>query len=225
MPKIAFASFVLATLAAASCPAGAAVTFTGFAHGSETVQYTLSGSNAARSGSAAAGGFSTMVDGGPTFESYCVDLYQTISFGTPYADYTGPITTHGFSNSKAYTDLSRLYARAGSVANSVAEAAFQIAVWEIAYEKSSNAYDLGTGDAVFFGGTAATGALGLASTWLTSLAGAGPDVQVLESRSHQDVIFAAPVPEPETYALFLAGLAAVGFMSRRLSRDRRSLSA
>jgi hypothetical protein len=32
---------------------------------------------------------------------------------------------------------------------------------------------------VFFGGTAATGAFGVASTWLTSLGGAGPDLQVL----------------------------------------------
>jgi hypothetical protein len=29
------------------------------------------------------------------------------------------------------------------------------------------------------------------------------------------IIQAAAVPEPETYALFLAGLAAVGFMARR----------
>ena len=32
------------------------------------------------------------------------------------------------------------------------------------------------------------------------------------------VVIFAPVPEPETYALMLAGLAAVGFMARRARR-------
>ena len=30
-----------------------------------------------------------------------------------------------------------------------------------------------------------------------------------------DALAAAPIPEPETYALFAAGLAALGFMTRR----------
>ncbi|HEX2540199.1 MAG TPA: PEP-CTERM sorting domain-containing protein [Caldimonas sp.] len=226
MSKNLLGSLVLAGFVTAATQAEAAnVTFTGFAHGSETVQYSLSGSNGAKSGSVSAGGFATILDGGPTFETYCVDLYQTISFGVLYPEYTGPNTTHGFNNANAYADLSRLYARAGAVGNSIAEAAFQIAVWEIAYEKSTNAYNLASGDAVFFGGTAATAALGLATTWLTSLGGPGPLVQVLESRTHQDMIFATPVPEPETYALFLAGLGAVGFMTRRRATQERHLSA
>ncbi len=224
MSKITLGSVVVAGLMTTTQAIAADVVFAGFAHGSKTVQYTLSGTNPARSGSASAGGFATTLNGGPSFESYCVDLYQTISFGVLYPEYTGPGTTHVFNNGNAYGDLSRLYARAGVVGDSVAEAAFQIAVWEIAYEKSSNAYNLASGDAVFFGGTAASGALGLASTWLSSLGGPGPDIQVLESRTHQDVIF-APVPEPETYALFLAGIAAVGFMSRRQRRNERIVSA
>ena len=224
MSKIRLGSVVLTTLLTATQAGAADVLFSGFAHGSQTVQYSLSGSNAAKSGSAAAGGFATSLNGGPSFESYCVDLYQTISFGVHYPEYTGPGTSHVFNNGNAYTDLSRLYARAGVVGNSVAEAAFQIAVWEIAYEKTSNAYDLASGDAKFFGGTADPGSLSLASTWLSSLGAAGPGIQVLESRSHQDVIY-APVPEPETYAMLLAGLAAVGFMSRRQGRHARSVSA
>lgn len=35
-----------------------------------------------------------------------------------------------------------------------------------------------------------------------------------------DALAAAPIPEPETYALFAAGLAALGFMTRR-RRERR----
>jgi hypothetical protein len=193
------------------------VSFTGFSHGSQTVTATLSGPNPAVAKTVSAGGFNTILNGGPSFESYCVDLYQTISFGAPpYHDYTLVGLSHLFTNSNAYTDLSRLYARAGVVNNSVTEAAFQIAVWEIAYEATGVAYNLASGAATFVGGTAlSSGALTLATTWLTSLAGTGPIISVLEGREHQDVIFPTPVPEPETYALFMAGLATVGFMSRR----------
>ena len=78
----------------------------------------------------------------------------------------------------------------------MAEAAFQIAVWEIAYEATGAVYDLASGAASFAGGTAASsGALTLASTWLANLASGGPTINVLDSRVHQDVIY-APVPEP-----------------------------
>jgi len=201
---------------AAALPAHAdSVTFPGFAHGSESVSYSLGAPNAVVSGSGPAGGFLTVLNGGPTFETYCVDLYQHIAFGDPpYTEYSAPGTSHVFANGNAYTDLARLYATAGVVADSVHEAAFQIAVWEIAYE-TTGSYDLGAGSATFSGGSAASsGALTLASGWLASLASSGPAIQVLESREHQDLIY-APVPEPESYALLMAGLATVGFVARR----------
>ena len=120
-----------------------------------------------------------------------------------------------FANNRAYADLGRLYANAGVVDTSVEEAAFQIAVWEIAYETTPGAYALGSGAASFSGGSAAGGALGLAATWLTGLGnGAGRSISVIESADHQDVIF-APVPEPSTYMLMVAGLLATVEVSRR----------
>ena len=192
------------------------VTFTGFAHGSETVAFSLIAPNAVASGTVSAGGFATILNGGPSFVSYCVDLYQHIAFGTLYPEYSPPGTTHVFANSRAYADLGRLYANAGVVDTSVEEAAFQIAAWEIAYETTPGAYSLGSGAASFSGGSAdSSGALGLAATWLAGLGnGTGRSISVIESREHQDLIY-APVPEPETYALFLAGLAAIGFKWRR----------
>jgi hypothetical protein len=215
--RFVHASIVLATCAlAVSNPAHADdVTFTGFAHGSKTVTFSLLAPNAAASSSVNACGFATVLNGGPSFVSYCVDLYQHISFGTLYPEYTAPGTGHVFINDRAYGDLGRLYANAGIVDTSIEEAAFQIAVWEIAYETTLGAYDLGSGAARFTGGTASSsGALGLASTWLAGLgAGPGADISVIESRLHQDVIY-APVPEPSTVVLMLAGLTATAGLAR-----------
>ena len=216
MPKLPSALFAAAfAFAGASQALAANVTFSGFAHGSESVNFSLSAPNLLLSGSGSAGGMLASLNGGAAFETYCVDLYQHISFGTPYADYTLPNTTHTFANAQAYTDLGRLYATAGVINDSVREAAFQIAVWEIAYE-TKNLYNLADGSAIFNGGSAASsGALTLASGWLSSLTnGSHPDISVLDSREHQDMIF-APVPEPETYSLLLAGFAAVSFVARR----------
>jgi PEP-CTERM motif len=195
------------------------VTFTGYAHGSETVTFSLLAPNAIASATVNAGGFATVLNGGPSFVTYCVDLYQLISFGTLYPEYTAPGTTHVFANDRAYADLGRLYANSGSVDTSVKEAAFQIAVWEIAYETTAGAYDLSAGAARFSGGSAdSSGALGLASGWLAGLgAGPGRGIEVIDSTEHQDVIF-APIPEPSTVALMLAGLAAGAGFARKKRR-------
>ena len=217
---------VIAALAfAASTPvlAGDDVTFTGFAHGSESVDYSIVAPDTPTSGSASAGGFATVLNGGPSFVSYCVDLYQHISFGTLYPEYTGPDTSHVFANSRAYDDLGRLYNVAGVVDTSVEEAAFQIAVWEIAYETTPGPYDLSSGAAQFSGGSASSsGALALASTWLGELGGAPTrPIEVLQSADHQDVIF-APVPEPSSVALILSGLAVAGGIARRRGEKPKS---
>ena len=218
MRTVPLSPIVAAALAlAASAPARADdVTFTGFAHGSQSVDYSLVAPNVSTSGSAAAGGFATVLNGGPSFVSYCVDLYQHITFGTLYPEYTPPGTSHVFINPRAYDDLGRLYNVAGVVDTSVEEAAFQIAVWEIAYETTVGPYSLASGAARFSGGTAASsGALTLASSWLAGVGGAPVrPIDVIESTDHQDVIF-APIPEPSSVALMLTGLVVAGGIARR----------
>ena len=193
------------------------VKFPGFADGSETVKINLTSPDTPISETVYAGAFSTVLDGGPSFASYCVDVYQTISFGSTYTDYVPVGGSHLFDNANAYTDLSKLFGIAGGlVDDAVTSAAFQIAVWEIAYE-TGGTYDLSSGSAMFSGGSAASsGSLLLASTWLDELksAGPGPTVSVLESATHQDLIY-APVPEPSTFALMAFGLLAVAALARR----------
>ena len=222
VPALSLALAFFALTGAGQAQAGD-VTFTGFAHGSQSVNFTLASPNTATSGSAAAGGFATVLNGGPSFASYCVDVYQHIAFGTLYPEYTGPGTSHVFSNARAYADLGRLYGVAGVVDTSVEEAAFQIAVWEIAYETTPGPYSLASGAAKFSGGTASSsGALTLASSWLAGLGGGtGRTISVLDSAAHQDVIY-APVPEPSSLALLLAGFAATAGVSRRVSPRRKT---
>ena len=219
--KLASSLFVLALASVCGLAQADNVSFSGFSHGSQTVTATLSGPNAALVKNVSAGGFSTIVNGGPSFETYCVDLYQTISFGAPpYPEYAFVGLGHLFTNANAYSDLGRLYATAGSVNNATTEAAFQIAVWEIAYEATGTAYNLASGAATFTGGTAlSSGALALASTWLLNLASSGPSIGVLESRLHQDVIY-APVPEPSMVLLMTGGLLGVTVAARKKARAK-----
>lgn len=220
MNKISFRlAAVLCALGAASQAQAVGVTFTGFAHGSESVNYSLN--SGSTSTAVSAGGFTTLIQGGgPSFTSYCVDLAETISFGTLYTGYTSVGAGHVFANADAYADLGRLYAVAGPILDSAHEAAFQIAVWEIAYETTPT-YGLGTGSARFFGGSADPSALGFAATWLTAVGSAsgGPSVNVLDRQGSQDVIY-APVPEPSTIALMFAGFVGMAAVARRRKAKR-----
>ena len=205
------------------------VDFQGFANGSRTVNFALSSPNVTTSGYTEAGGFTTLVDNTKLVTSYCVDLYEFLSFSDPaYSNYTlVDGSMHAFKNTRADTDIGKLFS-AGHVVNSATtQAAFQIAVWELAFETDTS-YDVSSGAARFFGGSAADpgGALSLASDWLSQLGSITntSDVQVLESitqrgiQGHQDQVFVNRVPEPSSAALTVAALLGLGFVTRRRQR-------
>jgi hypothetical protein len=193
------------------------VTFTGFANGSQAVKVDLPGSPLVESYTLAAGGFSTSVNGGPSFASYCVDLYQWLpGWNTANGTY-GEVDAAIFFGSKL-DDVAKLFSGvSGQVDSALESAAFQLALWEIKYESSGSGYNMLAGDVKFSDSYSNNGAVATAQTYLDGLSTYANNLQVhvLASNSNQDVVFATPVPEPSTYALMLIGLAGVAFAARR----------
>jgi hypothetical protein len=117
------------------------------------------------------------------------------------------------------THLAALYQTAySSSLNATQQAAFQLAVWEFTQETST--YGTQTGTFISSGSTAVTT---LADSYVAAaLSFTGTStytVTKLTNADYQDLVFATPiaaaVPEPESYALFLGGLGAIGLIARR----------
>jgi len=223
----AASGLILATTLFTTHPAFAAstLTFTGFEYGSVDVSVATNPPvPAAAITHANAGAFNANINGGPTFEAFCLDVWQFLSFNQSYSlgigsDYTyrslvGYTTNAGTLTQGAIDNLSRLYTEAHSsiIGNATNSAAFQLAVWEIAYEIPNN-YNLASGNFYSTGPGAVTS---IATGWLTSLGNYAPiySVSGYVSETYQDVVVFS-VPEPETYAMLLAGLGLMGFVAHR----------
>ncbi len=177
------------------------------------------------------GGFSavyTPTVGSPTsFVAFCVDLFQNFSFGSAFS--VTPVLAQGYYSAQQFTVLDRLYTQhyapiKNGTSNSTDSAAFQLAVWEIVRE-TGGVYSLsgGTFTASATPSTNASDLLAIsnANTWLGNASLGGPSggytLTALTSSARQDQMMATPVPEPETYAMLLAGLGLMGFVIRRRS--------
>jgi hypothetical protein len=157
--------------------------------------------------SGAAGGFTGTLNGNP-FQTYCVDLYQSFSWGTTYTDYSAVALPGTVAQ-----DLGRLFtSHLGDVVDGNTSAAFQLAAWEIMYE-TGGSYNLSGGNFTENGNATVHG---IAQGYLDTLGATSVyTVQKLESPSSQDFVLTSAVPEPSTYAMLMAGLGLLGWMKRR----------
>jgi len=152
---------------------------------------------------------------GSTFAAFCIDPSQYSNDGVANYSVSSGLGALGSTNAAW---VSNLYSQnyASSIGNSTSAAAFQLALWDLAKDDGN----LTTGSVQ---ATASTNSavLNLANSMISG-AKSGPgsspySFTVYTSPTAQDYVVASvtPVPEPETYAMLLAGLGLIGGIARR----------
>ncbi|MBQ1762561.1 MAG: PEP-CTERM sorting domain-containing protein [Aquincola sp.] len=144
---------------------------------------------------------------GTSFLAYCIEQSQTVRRSDQ---------TYSAAAYSAPAGVQELYDRfySTSLQTQRGAVAFQLALWDLTGNTSLSSYSSSDAN------------VALATTWLNTVnADNNPFAQQYtltrwSSSSLQDVVQAAPVPEPETYALMLAGLGAIGLIARRRQEPR-----
>ncbi len=164
-----------------------------------------------------------------SFTAYCVELgqYTSSAFQTYQVG-----SFIGAQNTNLQNLLSASYA---SVDTNAERAAFQLAVWELTHESKVGTFSVTDGikDKDGQGFNLNSSSVGYSSliTQANSYLDAGAaytgsglyQIEKLSNENHQDLLRfnALPpvtaVPEPSSYALLMAGLGVIGFVSRRRS--------
>ena len=195
-------------------------TVSGFAYTNPQVTTITSAASGVNNEAVYAGGFSGTYADSTSFIAYCADISQNLAPWNNTQTYTQGNLASAFSTAKA-ADLTTLSNKFYSLVNNAeTSAAFQIATWEILFENPANAYNVSNNSFKAIGGSGAS----LAQTWLSGLNNASYavtgnyNIGLIQSGKYQDLITVSPVsavPEPETYAMMLAGLGLMGFAARR----------
>jgi hypothetical protein len=171
------------------------------------------------------------VPAGTSFMAWCVDIRHLLNTGSSsYSLEDGAAFLGGLVAARLERLASYVVAADGNAATTTLQstltgsqqsAAFQLAVWEVVNEGSASSYNVNSGDFYVSSGDASVRTL--ANNWLNgAMSWAGTTTQSLNvwagPNSTQDLGVFAPIPEPETYAMLLAGLGLMGFVARRRRR-------
>jgi MYXO-CTERM domain-containing protein len=208
---------------------------TGFAQGAQTVTLTQAGS-AVNLGTFGAGAFTGSLSGGTGFDAnpfytYCVEVTQNFSFGSPLGGYSivdGASyfsTNFGANAALIVQRLGRLFTHLQGISlpdDTQTSAAIQYAVWESIYETgttaSFNSGSMSSSGAFRFTANAntiteATNLLAAASAVTTNRY----SISVLRNAERQDflLIRANEVSAPGSLALVALGLVAAAGLRRR----------
>jgi len=152
-----------------------------------------------------------------SFLAFCVDPFQWAS-GSDLSYDKSPLASFLSGSAAKLAEVTSLFgnAYAGTIGDATKAAGFQLALWEVFNDDQ----DLSTGGVRTTGLTHVGAAdeaqrlLDELSGW-TSTPGTAYQLTMYSSSTHQDFLSATPVPEPETAALLLGGLALLGIATRR----------
>lgn len=164
------------------------------------------------------------VNKGQSFLAFCIDIFdnmQSYSYNLKTTPNLGTVS-YGTLTPTRQLELERLASNNLSmVVDAKTSSAFQLAAWEIMADTGSVLnVKSGAGQGSFYTYGDALGADTLANQWLSNLGSADPSMKlyVWEAAARgatQDLAVFAPVPEPETYAMMLAGLGMLAVAARK----------
>jgi hypothetical protein len=155
-----------------------------------------------------------------SFLAFCVDPFQWASGSDRSYDKSSLASflsgVPGSTTKLAEVTALFGHAYAGTIGNATKAAGFQLALWEV-FNDSHNLSDgvvRTTGLTNVGAADEADRLLDALSGW-TSTPGTAYQLTMYSNAAHQDFLAATPVPEPETVALLLGGLALLGVATRR----------
>lgn len=151
--------------------------------------------------------------GSNSFQAFCIDPFQWSS-GTP-TTYDQTTLSPTFSAAKI-TSITKLFnfGYAGAVGNNLNAAAMQLALWEVAND-DGNLMTGGVHKTASTNAALVTQTNFLLSNYAAASATSLYNFTFYKSTAKQDFVTVTAVPEPEAFAMLLAGLGLMGTVIRR----------